>query len=68
MSNGYTTCADCAEFADPTDCKKFNNFMAKVFALIFRSDRAACIGQIRRIGVQAHADNMAEHKRQSIKR
>ena len=68
IDNEYASCADCADFDDPNDCKKFNNFMAKVFALIFRSNRAACIEQIRQIGIQAHADNMAKHKRQSIKR
>jgi hypothetical protein len=46
----------------------FNNLISKAFALIFRSNRAACIKQIRDIGIQGHAEMMAEHKLQSLKR
>ncbi len=68
LDNQYASCADCKEFSDPNECKKFNNFMSKIFGFIFRSDRAACIQQIRSMGIQGHADSMAEHKLQSIKR
>ena len=68
MEQELGTCADCGEFPDPMTCRKYNNIMAKLFGFIFRSDRAACIRQIREIGVSAHADTMAEHKRPSIKR
>ena len=63
-----TTCADCSEFPDPMACRKYNNFMARIFGFIFRSDRAACIRQIQEIGISSHADTMAAQKRQSIKR
>jgi hypothetical protein len=46
----------------------FNNFISKIFSVIFRSDRAACIAQIKEIGIQGHAEKMAERKHQSIKR
>ena len=59
IKNKYTSCAECKEFPNPNDCKFFNNFMSKVFGFIFKSNRAACIKQIKEIGVQAHADNMA---------
>lgn len=68
MEPGYATCADCAEFKNPNDCRKFNNMMAKVFGLLFRSDRAACVAQIRELGVQGHADRMTEQRRQTIRR
>jgi hypothetical protein len=68
MEHDYASCADCAEFADPKDCKKFNNVIAKLFGLLFRSNRPACIAQIRTLGLQGHADNMAENRRQTIKR
>lgn len=68
MQNEYASCADCKEFSDPNECKKFNNFISKVFGFIFRSDRAACIRQIATLGIQGHADDMAMHKRQTIKR
>ena len=68
IDNQCLSCADCKQFDNPKDCKMFNNFMAKLFGLIFRSDRVACIQQIKELGIQGHADNMTELKRQSIKR
>lgn len=64
----FASCADCKEFADVKDCANFNNFMAKIFGFLFRSDRAACIRQIAEIGPVRHAENMAENRRQTIKR
>jgi len=46
----------------------FNNWIAKLFGLIFRSDRAACISQIRQMGIEGHAVEMAGLKRQTIKK
>ena len=66
IDNQYSSCADCKQFDDPNDCKMFNNFVSKIFAFIFRSDRAACIQQIRKSGIQGHADKMAASKRQSV--
>ena len=66
--NGYLSCADCKEFSDPNACGLFNNFMSKLFALIFRSNRAACIQQIKDLGIQGHADRMAELRLQSLKK
>jgi len=62
------SCAECTEFSDPSACGKFNNFMSKLFGLVFRSDRAACIVQIRRLGLEGHAKAMAEMKSQTIRR
>ncbi len=68
IENGYASCADCAEFADPMQCKDFNNFMSKLFGFIFRSDREACISQIKELGLEGHAANMAASGRQTIKK
>ena len=68
LGHQYPSCADCAEFADPNACRKFNNLIAKLFGLLFRSDRAACVAQLRQLGLQGHADDMAAHRRQTIKR
>ena len=62
------SCAECTDFENPSDCRKFNNFVARVFGMIFRSDRAACIAQIRAKGLEGHAQIMAESGHQSIKR
>jgi hypothetical protein len=62
------SCAECTEFPDSRACEKFNNFMSKLFGLMFKSDRAACIAQIRQLGLEGHAKAMAEMGAQTIKR
>jgi len=62
------SCAECTDFADPRACKKFNNFISKLFGFVFRSDRAACIAQIRQVGLEGHASLMAASGRHTIKR
>ena len=66
--NGYASCAECKEFTIPNDCKIFNNFISKIFGFIFRSDRSACIDQIKTLGIDGHADKMTELKRQSLRK
>lgn len=61
------SCAECADFPDPAECKKYNNFMSRLFGLVFRSNRAACIAQIKRLGLAGHAQAMAEIGSQTIK-
>ena len=68
MEHGYASCADCKEFADPMACKKFNNFISKIFSVIFKSNRAADIAMIRESGYEEFAQFMAANKLQSIKR
>ena len=68
IERNYTSCAECKDFTDTNDCKKFNNLISKIFAFFFRSNRKACIDQIRAIGLNGHAEDMAKNKRQSIKR
>lgn len=65
---GYATCADCVTFTDPANCTKFNNFVSKTIGFVLRSDRRACIKQVRDQGLPAHAEDMARHKRQTIRR
>ncbi|WP_321333791.1 DUF3795 domain-containing protein [uncultured Bacteroides sp.] len=62
---GYHSCADCP--MDVKECKTFSNFIGKVFALLFGSDRNACIRRIREIGKEAFAAEMAEKRQQTIK-
>jgi hypothetical protein len=65
---GYHTCAECTEFADVQACRKFNNIFAKIFALIFKSDRPASVKLISAIGVDAYAREMAEKGVSVLKR
>lgn len=66
MDKGYHSCADCS--MDVAECKKFSNFMSKVFALLFKSDRKACIERIRKIGTEDYAKEMAGMRCHTIKR
>ena len=68
IEHGYKSCADCTEFADPRECSKFNNFFSKIFALIFASDRPACIAKIKESGYDEFARFMTDHRLQTIKR
>lgn len=66
MNHHYQTCADCREFTDPNRCKKFNNWMSKIFIFLFRSNRKACIERIRAVGTEQYAKEMTEAKIQSL--
>ena len=47
---GITACADCGSFSSPRDfreCKTVNSFVAKLFGLIFRSNRPAALAILR---------------------
>ena len=58
--NGYNSCADCKTYENVNDCKKFNNFISKTFALVFGSDRKGCINYIRQEGYTGFAAHMVE--------
>ncbi len=62
----YRTCAECA--TPVTECKTCNTFISKVFAVIFRSDRPACVQFIKENGEQMFAEEMSRRKCQTIKR
>jgi hypothetical protein len=68
IDNKYATCADCRDFKDVDDCRKFNNFLSRIFALVFRSNRKACIEQIRSGGRAKHAEIMASVGSHSLRR
>ncbi|MCC8062127.1 MAG: DUF3795 domain-containing protein [Rikenellaceae bacterium] len=64
QAQGYISCAECREYGGTApktlrECGKFNNFMGKVFGLIFRSDRFGCIDRIREAGPETFAEEMA---------
>lgn len=68
LQNAYNSCADCKEFLNPMDCGKYNNFMSKLFGLIFKSDRNAGINLIREKGIENFALFMHQKQWQSIKK
>jgi len=65
---GYSSCAECAEFADPAGCMKFNNFIARTFGILLNSDRRAGVLMIREEGRLAFAKRMAASGRQAVRR
>ncbi len=68
LEHGQSTCAECKEFADPRQCKKFNNPISKVIGFFFNSNRAACIELIRGTSLQEFAERMAADKKMSLPR
>lgn len=68
MDNNFKSCADCTEFDDPYQCTKLNNFVAKIFALIFRSDRRACLDCIKHEGYERYSELMTKSNRMSFPR
>jgi hypothetical protein len=68
MERDYSSCADCRDFDDPQQCGKFNNVIARIVGFVLRSDRVACIRQIKVIGIQGHADTMTKQQQQTIRK
>jgi hypothetical protein len=68
IQKGLTSCAECDEFAEVNDCKKFNNFMSKMFALVLNSDRRKGILFIKSNGREAFTENMIKLDCVSLKR
>jgi hypothetical protein len=68
IEHGYSSCADCTEFTNLEDCKKLNNFMAKTFAVIFRSDRIAGLKKIKEDGRLGFAQEMVKMGKVSYKK
>ena len=66
IEHNYKSCADCT-ISSIDECKKFNNFIGKVFSILFRSDRPACIRRIQAIGYDAFAREMHAKKQQTIR-
>lgn len=66
LDKGYATCAECE--MDVKACKIHSNFIGKIFALLFNSDRAACIQFIKENGAEAFAREMTQRGTQTMKR
>ena len=66
QEKGFHTCAVCDK--DVKECKIHNNFVGKIFAFLFNSDRAACIRYIRENGEDAFAEKMAKDQQMTMKR
>lgn len=67
LENNLQSCADCKTI-ELMECRKYNNFISKAFGFLFNSDRSACIAKIREIGYDDFSIEMANSKKQTIKR
>ena len=67
MENDLSSCAACEEFSDPRQCKKFHNLFSRVIGFVLRSDRRACVLQIKELGAEGHARAMADLGRPSLR-
>jgi hypothetical protein len=57
VSKELETCAQCADFLaarDFRECKKIDNVIARIMALIFRSNRPAALALLRDQGIDAY--------------
>ncbi len=61
------SCADCKTISH-AECKKLNNFIAKIFSLIFKSDRNACLCRIKEVGYENFTQEMTDSKMPTIKK
>jgi len=68
IMKGISSCAECDEFAEVNDCKKFNNFISKAFGFFFNSDRRKGILYIKSQGTEAFASHMIKIDRVSLKK
>lgn len=67
IENGYSTCAEC-KTSNPADCKKHNNFVSKIFTLIFGSDRPTSILYIKEFGPEKYVEKMVETRQMVFKK
>ncbi len=68
LDKNIASCADCDEFTDVMACKKYNNFVAKIFGFVFNSNRSACISKIKEVGYDQFALQMTSNKQMTFKR
>ena len=68
MQKKISSCADCDEYANAKECKMHNNFFGKVFAVLFNSDRYACLDLIKAEGYENFAKFMGENQLTTLKR
>ncbi|OHD65763.1 MAG: hypothetical protein A2096_08285 [Spirochaetes bacterium GWF1_41_5] len=66
INNSYANCSAC-QIDNYKTCTKLNNFISRIFALVFKSNRSACLEMIKEKGASAFSKYMAENKIISLK-
>ena len=67
IEHNYKSCADCVTNSHRS-CKHMNNMISKLFSLVFKSDRNACIDRIKEISIDKYALEMHEKGMQSTRK
>lgn len=68
IEKNIKSCAECDEFNDVKECKKFDNFVSKMFEFVFKSDRRAGIQMIKESGYDEFAKYMDKNNLVSMKK
>lgn len=65
--NNFRSCIECQK-EGPENCNYFNNFIAKLIAFFFRSDRAKGIRYIKEFGYEKFAEEMSKNHKMCFKK
>ncbi len=67
IENSYLNCSEC-NINSISVCKKLNNPIAKVFQLIFKTDRIASLNYIKENGAAIYCEKMSSLGQMAIKK
>lgn len=68
LEKKIATCAECGEYPNPMDCGKYNNFLSKLVGLALNSNRAACVREIKQLGLKIYSQKMADLRQRTLPR
>ncbi len=68
LEKNIAACADCRDYKNVMECKKYYNFIARIFGFVFNSNRSACIARIKEIGYEGFAHEMAKKGTMTFKK
>ena len=56
VESNFRTCAQCEEFIE---CRKLNNFMARIFSFLFRTDRMGNLKAINNLSIEKWVEEVS---------
>jgi hypothetical protein len=68
IEKGIQSCAQCSDFQNPSECKKYNNVFSKVIQFVTRTDRELCVKLIKEEGREAFISYMDKFGKMSLPR
>lgn len=67
IEHGFDNCSQCT-ITSADECKKINNFIGKVFGLVFKTDRLASLQYINKNGAESYVEKMVNLGQMAIKK